>query len=151
MQHNTIRGGPQYLYFQQLPTSHSLVQDDNMFTQINDRSNSLSSNRLGLLLKAAKYMDKSINTPLMINKKRSLLSYPPPAPTKQHNIQVAKVSYTASGPPKKRFKIDTTTVCKPSINTTDKHDIKLRLIKSTSLASVQWVALIVYGNVQMRL
>ena len=117
-----------------------------MFTQINDRN--LSSSRLGLLLTAAKYMDTSINTPL---KKRGLLSYPPPAPTKQHNIQVAKVSYITTGPPKKRFKIDTTTVCKPLINTTDKHDIKLRLIKSTSLVSVQWVALIVYGNVQMRL
>jgi len=123
-----------------------------MFTQINnDRSNNLSSNRLGLLLKAAKYMDKSISTPL---KKRGLLtSYPPPAPTKQRSVQVAKVSYTTTGPPKKRFKIDTTTICKPLINTTDKHDLKLRLIiiKSTSLASVQWVALIVYGNVQMRL
>jgi len=65
-----------------------------MFTQINDRN--LSSNRLGLLLTAAKYMDKSINTPLQ--KKRGLLiSHPPPAPTKQRNIQVAKVSYTATG------------------------------------------------------
>jgi len=95
-----------------------------MFTQINDRSNNLSSNRLGLLLTAAKYMDTSINTPL---KKRGLLTFHlPPAPTKQRSVQVAKVSYTTTGPPKKRFKIDTTTVCKPSINITDKHDIKLR-------------------------
>jgi len=80
-------------------------------------------------------MDKSINTPLQ--KKRGLLTfYPPPAPTKQHNVQVAKVSYTSTGPPKKRFKIDTTTVCKPLINTTDKHDIKLRLIIKFSKCSV---------------
>ena len=105
-----------------------------MFTQINDRSNNLSPNRLGLLLKAAKYMDTSINTPL---KKRGLLtSYPPPAPTKQRSVQSAKVSYTATGPPKKRFKIDTTTVCKPSINITDKYDIKLRLINKFSKCSV---------------
>jgi len=104
-----------------------------MFTQINDRN--LSSNRLGLLLTAAKYMDMSINTPLMINKKRGLLSYPPPAPTKQRSVQVAKVSYTTTGPPKKRFKIDTTTVCKSSINTTDKHDIKLRLFSKCPVGS----------------
>ena len=79
-------------------------------------------------------MDMSINTPL---KKRGLLSsHPPPAPTKQRNVQVAKVSYTATGPPKKRFKIDTTTVCKSSINTTDKYDIKLRLINKFSKCPV---------------
>ena len=72
-------------------------------------------------------MDTSTTTPL--KKRGLLLSHPPPAPTKQRmKVSFAKVSYTATGPPKKRFKIDTTTVCKPSINTNDKHDIKLRLI-----------------------
>jgi len=73
-------------------------------------------------------MDTSTTTPLM--KKRGLLStHPPPVPKKQRmKVSFAEVSYTATGPPKKRFKIDTTTGCKPSINITDKHDIKLRLI-----------------------
>jgi len=79
-------------------------------------------------------MDTSTTTPLM--KKRGILSHPPPTPTKQRSVQVTKVSYTATGPPKKRFKIDTTVVCKPSINTTDKHEIKLRRINKFSKCSV---------------